>query len=65
VFDQLLPKIAHYWPRATVESMMANAGLVDVKLVAVNEISWAALGTKPMDGIGTSANGKPDGGIRA
>ena len=63
VFDQLLPKIAHYWPRSTVESMMSRAGLVDVKLVAVNEISWAALGTKPMGGVGTSG-GKPDDGIR-
>jgi SAM-dependent methyltransferase len=50
VFDQLLPKIANYWPRATVEAMMSDAGLTDVRLVAVNEISWAALGTKPSGG---------------
>jgi SAM-dependent methyltransferase len=49
VFDQLLPKIAHYWPRATVESMLSSAGLTNVTVVAVNEISWAALGTKPMN----------------
>jgi len=49
VFDQLLPKIAHYWPRSTVEAMMTEAGLTDIKLVAVNEISWAAVGTKPMN----------------
>ncbi len=47
VFDQLLPRIANYWPRATVEQLMSNAGLTDVRLSWVNEISWAAIGTKP------------------
>jgi SAM-dependent methyltransferase len=46
VFDQMLPKIAHYWPRATVEKMMEDAGLKNVRLQWVNEISWAAIGTK-------------------
>src|SRR6516165_7354205 len=27
VFDQMLPKIAHYWPRGTVERMMREQGL--------------------------------------
>jgi SAM-dependent methyltransferase len=61
VFDQLLPKIAHYWPRATVATMMADAGLTGVKLVAVNEISWAALGTKPMNGDEMNESGLPQG----
>ena len=39
VFDQMLPRIAHYWPRATVESMMQEQGLRDVRLIWVNEIS--------------------------
>lgn len=47
VFDQMLPKIAHYWPRATVESLMRTAGLDDVRVAWVNEISWSAIGTKP------------------
>jgi len=47
VFDQMLPKIAHYWPRATVERMMRDAGLRDVRLIWVNEMSWSAIGTKP------------------
>ena len=47
VFDQMLPKIAHYWPRATVERMMRDQGLLDVALIWVNEISWCAIGTKP------------------
>jgi SAM-dependent methyltransferase len=47
VFDQMLPKIAHYWPRATVERMMQEQGLLDVRLIWVNEISWSAVGTKP------------------
>jgi SAM-dependent methyltransferase len=46
VFDQMLPKIAHYWPRATVEQMMREQGLVDVRLIWVNEMSWSAIGTK-------------------
>ncbi len=51
VFDQLLPKIAHYWTRQTVSDLMSNAGLVDVELVWVNEMSWTAIGTKPKNSI--------------
>lgn len=47
VFDQMLPKIAHYWPRATVERMLHEQGLLDVRLAWVNEVSWCAMGTKP------------------
>jgi SAM-dependent methyltransferase len=47
VFDQMLPKIAHYWPRATVERMLREQGLIDVRLTWVNEMSWSAIGTKP------------------
>jgi SAM-dependent methyltransferase len=47
VFDQMLPKIAHYWPRATVERMLKQQGLLDVRLTWVNEMSWCAVGTKP------------------
>jgi SAM-dependent methyltransferase len=46
VLDQMLPKIAHYWPRQTVERLMRNAGLEDVRLAWVNEMSWSAIGTK-------------------
>jgi SAM-dependent methyltransferase len=46
VFDQMLPKIAHYWPRETVAKMMEEAGLHNVRLQWVNEISWAAIGTR-------------------
>jgi SAM-dependent methyltransferase len=46
VFDQMLPRIAHYWPRETVEAMMRKAGLKDVRLVWVNEMSWSAIGRK-------------------
>jgi SAM-dependent methyltransferase len=46
VFDQMLPKIAHYWPRQTVEALLAGAGLGDVKIAWVNEMSWSAIGTK-------------------
>ncbi len=47
VFDQMLPKIAHYWSRDTVAGLMQEAGLADVKLAWVNEMSWSAIGTKP------------------
>ena len=47
IFDQMLPKIAHYWPRDAVESMMLDASLVGVKLAWVNEMSWSAIGTRP------------------
>ena len=47
VFDQMLPRIANYWPRDTVERLMREAGVQDVMLTWVNEISWSAIGTKP------------------
>lgn len=47
VFDQMIPRIAHYWPRATVETLMRNAGLQDICIEAVNGVSWSASGRKP------------------
>jgi SAM-dependent methyltransferase len=47
VFDQMLPQIAHYWSEAEVRALMSAAGLVEVRLVWVNEMSWSAVGTKP------------------
>lgn len=47
VFDQMLPRIAHYWPREKVEQMLREAGLEDVRVAWVNEISWCAAGRKP------------------
>ncbi|MBV9561162.1 MAG: class I SAM-dependent methyltransferase [Bradyrhizobium sp.] len=46
VFDQMLPRIAHYWDRGTVQRMMDEVGLKNVRLEWVNEISWAAIGEK-------------------
>jgi hypothetical protein len=46
VFDQILPEIAHYWPREMVERMMREQDLQDVRLIWVNEMSWSAIGTK-------------------
>jgi SAM-dependent methyltransferase len=46
VFDQLLPKIANYWRREEVEALMKEAGLEEVELTWVNEMSWAACGRK-------------------
>ena len=47
VFDQMLPRIAHYWPRETVLRMMEETGLEDIRLASVNGISWSAIGTRP------------------
>jgi SAM-dependent methyltransferase len=47
VFDQMLPKISHYWPRSKVEAMLRESGLADVRVAWVNEMSWSAIGTKP------------------
>lgn len=46
VFDQMLPKIAHYWPRETVERLLLDRGLTDITVTWVNQMSWAATGTK-------------------
>ena len=46
VFDQLLPRIAHYWPRRTVEQLLVDAGLLEVRAHWVNQVSWSAVGRK-------------------
>ncbi len=46
VFDQMLPRIANYWTRSEVEELMRDAGLEEVELVWVNQMSWAARGRK-------------------
>ena len=46
LFDQTLPRIAHCWPRHRVAELMASAGLEDVRITSVNEMSWSAIGTR-------------------
>ena len=48
VFDRMLPRIAHYWPRERVAELMTEAGLEDVRIRAVNQMSWSAIGTRPL-----------------
>ena len=60
VFDQMLPKIAHYWPKPQVEAMLREPGLADVKVAWVNEMSWSVIGTKPVAPAG-SENGQAEG----
>ena len=48
VFDQMLPRIAHYWPRETVAELMREAGLEEVRIASVNGMSWSAIGTRPL-----------------
>ncbi len=47
VFDQMIPRIANYWTRAQVERLLVDAGLEQIRLVWVNEMSWSAAGRKP------------------
>src|SRR5262249_9600703 len=48
VFDQMLPRIAHYWSRDEVIKLMTGAGLEDIRVASVNEMSWSAIGTRPL-----------------
>jgi SAM-dependent methyltransferase len=48
VLDQMLPRISHYWPRTKVESLLREQGLTEIALTWVNEMSWSAIGTKPV-----------------
>jgi hypothetical protein len=50
VFDQMLPRIAFYWSREEVLAQMQGAGLTDVRLEWVNQMSWSAIGTRPAEG---------------
>jgi SAM-dependent methyltransferase len=47
VFDHMIPRIANYWTREEVDRLMKDAGLEDVRLVWVNDISWSAVGRPP------------------
>ena len=48
VFDQMLPRIAHYWRRDEVEGLMRQAGLTEIRVEAVNNMSWSAVGVRPI-----------------
>ena len=47
VFDQMLPRIANYWKREEVEQLLRNAGLTDIRVARVNDMSWTAVGIRP------------------
>jgi len=47
VFDQMLPRIAHYWRRDEVEALMRKAGLTEIRVEPVNNMSWSAVGVRP------------------
>jgi SAM-dependent methyltransferase len=50
VFDQMLPRIANYWSRDEVMTLMRGAGLSDIRLEWVNQMSWSAIGTRASGG---------------
>ena len=47
VFDQMIPKIAHYYQREEVDSLLRAAGLENIRIEWVNQMSWSACGQKP------------------
>ena len=46
VFDQMLPQIANYWKKEEVIQLMEDAGLKNIKMKHVNDMSWCAMGEK-------------------
>jgi SAM-dependent methyltransferase len=48
IFDHMIPKIARYYRREEAADLLRNAGLKDVGLIWVNEMSWAVSGVKPI-----------------
>jgi hypothetical protein len=42
----MLPCIANYWTQEEVRALMKGAGLKNVRLQHVNDMSWAAVGEK-------------------
>ncbi|MFT6398681.1 MAG: SAM-dependent methyltransferase [Bradymonadia bacterium] len=47
VFDQMLPRVANYWRHDEVIQLLEAAGLENVEIEQVNEMSWCAMGTRP------------------
>ncbi len=50
VFDQMLPRIAHYWSREAAVALLHQAGLQDIEAAWVNEMSWSVIGRRPNSG---------------
>ncbi len=46
IFDQMLPRIAHYWRRDEALALLQRADLEDIAIQSVNEMSWAVMGRK-------------------
>ena len=46
VFDQLIPRIAHYWKREEALELFNGQGLKDIETHRVNGNSWTVVGTK-------------------
>jgi SAM-dependent methyltransferase len=46
VFDQMLPRIAKYYRKEEAFALMKDASLTDIRIEAVNQMSWSVMGTK-------------------
>jgi SAM-dependent methyltransferase len=47
VFDHMIPRIARYYTRAAAEDLLTRAGLIDIRTVWVNRMSWSVRGRRP------------------
>src|SRR5262249_2267209 len=48
VFDHMIPRIARYYSREEAIALLRDAGVDDVKIVWVNEMSWSVCGRRPL-----------------
>jgi len=46
VYDQMIPKIANYYKKDEAFNLLNDAGLKDVKIRWVNQMSWTVMGYK-------------------
>jgi hypothetical protein len=44
----MIPKIARYYRRDEAAALLGQAGLENIQVIWVNEMSWAVSGTKPL-----------------
>jgi SAM-dependent methyltransferase len=46
VFDQLIPRIAHYWKKEQVLDLYKGKGLKNIRIHKINDNSWTIIGEK-------------------
>jgi len=46
VYDQMIPKIAHYYKKEEASGLLADAGFKNIEVHWINEMSWSVVGYK-------------------